>query len=127
MGTALSGSQERRDVSLAYVPSFGYFVQTFNKHNTRDCELQTKPLRIKLRSTVELKPHPANAKLHPDHQLAQIAASIREYGFNDPIAVDEDSVIIEGHGRWQAASGAEAIHEETGLAYSELKTKRLEE
>ena len=50
-----------------------------------------------------LKEYENNAKLHPDEQVAQIAASIEAFGFNDPIAVDENGVIIEGHGRLLAA------------------------
>lgn len=49
-------------------------------------------------------PYEANAKLHPDEQLEQIAASIAEFGFLDPIAVDESNVILEGHGRLAAAT-----------------------
>ena len=43
-----------------------------------------------------------NAKQHPDWQIEQIKNSINEFGFNDPIAIDEDNVIIEGHGRYLA-------------------------
>lgn len=43
-----------------------------------------------------------NAKLHPREQIEQIKQSILDYGFNDPIAVDEKNVIIEGHGRYIA-------------------------
>ena len=50
----------------------------------------------------ELKPYEKNTKLHPDSQVEQICNSIREFGNNDPIAVDEDNVIIEGHGRYLA-------------------------
>jgi len=44
-----------------------------------------------------------NAKLHPDSQIEQIANSIKQFGFNDPIALDEGNIIIEGHGRYLAA------------------------
>ncbi len=50
-----------------------------------------------------LIPYANNAKDHPPEQVAQIAASIREFGFNDPIAVDAENGIIEGHGRLLAA------------------------
>lgn len=43
-----------------------------------------------------------NAKKHPEWQIEQIAKSIQEFGFNDPIAIDEDNMIIEGHGRYLA-------------------------
>ena len=50
-----------------------------------------------------LKPYKHNAKIHTEEQVGQIKKSIREFGFNDPIAVDEENVIIEGHGRLMAA------------------------
>lgn len=46
-----------------------------------------------------LKPYENNAKIHTPAQVAQIAASIQEFGNNDPIAVDENNMVIEGHGR----------------------------
>lgn len=45
-----------------------------------------------------------NAKLHPAWQIEQIKESIKQFGFNDPIAIDSDGVIIEGHGRYIAAT-----------------------
>lgn len=50
-----------------------------------------------------LKTYVNNAKQHPAEQIEQIKESIKDYGFNDPIAVDENDVIIEGHGRLIAA------------------------
>lgn len=50
----------------------------------------------------DIKPYGNNAKLHPKTQIEQIKKSIQEFGNNDPIAVDEENVIIEGHGRYQA-------------------------
>ena len=50
-----------------------------------------------------LKPYKHNAKIHTEEQVGQIKKSIKEFGFNDPIAVDEENVIIEGHGRLLAA------------------------
>lgn len=44
-----------------------------------------------------------NAKEHPQWQIEQIVNSIKEFGFNDPIAVNGNKVIIEGHGRYLAA------------------------
>lgn len=43
-----------------------------------------------------------NAKKHPDKQLKQIANSLKEFGWRQPILVDKDDVIIVGHGRWMA-------------------------
>lgn len=44
-------------------------------------------------------PYQGNAKEHPEEQIEQIADSIRRFGNNDPIAVNAEGVIIEGHGR----------------------------
>jgi ParB-like chromosome segregation protein Spo0J len=61
-------------------------------------ELIVEKLPIK-----DLKPYENNAKEHPAKQIKQIMESIKAFGFNDPIAIDEDNVIIEGHGRLLAA------------------------
>jgi len=51
----------------------------------------------------KLIPYARNARTHTDAQVAQIAASIREFGFNNPVLVDADGGIIAGHGRVMAA------------------------
>lgn len=51
-----------------------------------------------------LKTYENNAKIHTAEQVEQIKKSIKEFGFNDPIAVWKDNVIIEGHGRLIAAT-----------------------
>lgn len=51
----------------------------------------------------ELKPYPNNAKAHPPEQVEQIANSIREFGFRQPLVIDGDGVIVIGHGRLLAA------------------------
>ena len=50
-----------------------------------------------------LIPFARNSRTHSDAQVAQIAASIREFGFTNPILIDGDKGIIAGHGRLQAA------------------------
>jgi len=50
-----------------------------------------------------LIPYALNSRTHSDEQVAQIAASIREFGFTNPVLVDEDSNLIAGHGRLLAA------------------------
>lgn len=47
----------------------------------------------------ELHAYENNAKLHPQEQIDQIVKSMQEFGNNDPIAIDENNQIIEGHGR----------------------------
>src|SRR3990167_2454248 len=55
------------------------------------------------RKVAELKPYPKNAKKHPKKQIEQIAASIKEFGFNQPVVIDKQNIIIVGHGRYEAA------------------------
>ena len=51
----------------------------------------------------KLIPYARNPRTHSDAQIAQIAASIAEFGFNNPILVDTKAGIIAGHGRLLAA------------------------
>jgi len=51
----------------------------------------------------ELIPFAKNSRTHDDAQVAQIAASIKEFGFTNPILIDEQNGIIAGHGRLLAA------------------------
>ncbi|ARP98178.1 site-specific DNA-methyltransferase [Pseudorhodoplanes sinuspersici] len=59
----------------------------------------TDPLQVEFWSIERLLPYAANARTHPDEQVAQIAGSIAEFGFNVPCLVDERGVLIAGHGR----------------------------
>ena len=52
----------------------------------------------------QLKPYDANAKIHTDAQISAIAESIKQFGFQQPIVVDENNEIIIGHGRYLAAT-----------------------
>lgn len=54
-------------------------------------------------STDSLIPYVRNSRTHSDEQVAQIAASIKEFGFLNPIIIDGDNGIIAGHGRVMAA------------------------
>lgn len=58
---------------------------------------------MQTRKIETIKPYAKNAKKHPEKQVAQIAASIKAFGFNQPIVVDKQGVIIVGHGRYEAA------------------------
>jgi DNA modification methylase len=53
--------------------------------------------------TADLVPYVANSRTHSEEQVAQIAASIKEFGFTNPILTDGDNGIIAGHGRLMAA------------------------
>lgn len=64
--------------------------------------------KVKIADLLEYK---NNAKEHPQWQIEQIVESIEKFGFNDPIAIDENNIIIEGHGRLYALQemGAEEV------------------
>jgi DNA modification methylase len=60
-------------------------------------------LEVAYISTTDLIPYANNPRTHSDQQVAQVAASIQEFGFNNPILIDEHNSIIAGHGRLAAA------------------------
>jgi hypothetical protein len=60
-------------------------------------------LQIEMLPVDRLVPYIRNARTHSGDQIAQIAASIAEFGFTNPILIGEDEVIIAGHGRLMAA------------------------
>ena len=60
-------------------------------------------LSIEYKSTGELIPYVNNSRTHSEQQVQQVAASIKEFGFTNPLLIDEDGGIIAGHGRLQAA------------------------
>ena len=70
-------------------------------------EARHTPLAIEYRPAAALIPFAKNARTHSDAQVAQIAASIREFGWTNPILVDGDNGIIAGHGRLLAARSSE--------------------
>ena len=55
------------------------------------------------RKVADLTPYARNSRTHSDEQVAQIAASIKEWGFTTPVLIDADGGIIAGHGRVMAA------------------------
>lgn len=73
-------------------------------------------LQIELVPITEIKPYEHNAKIHTEEQIQQIKKSIVEFGNNDPIAIDGEGVIIEGHGRLMALQE---------LGYTEVEVIRL--
>jgi len=60
--------------------------------------------RIEYLDTGALTPYARNSRTHTDEQVRQIAASISEFGFTNPVLIDGDGGIIAGHGRVMAAS-----------------------
>lgn len=59
-------------------------------------------MKIEVLNIDDLIPYENNAKEHPKEQIEQIKKSIIEFNNNDPIAIDENNIIIEGHGRHEA-------------------------
>lgn len=79
--------------------------------------MKEKPImQIETLLLSEIVPYETNAKKHPKYQIQQIKESIETFGNNDPIAIDENNVIIEGHGRYLALKE---------LAYDQVPVIRL--
>lgn len=74
-------------------------------------------LKVEYVPIESVKPYQGNVKRHPRKQIDQIKESIKQFGFNDPIAIDAKGTIIEGHGRYQAL---------TELGYKEIPVIKLE-
>lgn len=64
---------------------------------------QLPVLKIEMVPRASLVPYARNARTHSEQQVNQIAASIREFGFTNPVLIDEQNGLIAGHGRLQAA------------------------
>ncbi len=60
-------------------------------------------MKIVSKKVAELIPYASNSRTHSDEQVAQIAASIKEFGWTNPILIDGENGIIAGHGRLMAA------------------------
>ena len=56
-------------------------------------------LNIKYKPIKELKPYKKNAKKHNKEQVEQIANSIKEFGFTQPVIIDKNNCVVAGHGR----------------------------
>jgi site-specific DNA-methyltransferase (adenine-specific) len=61
------------------------------------------PIKIETLKTADLIPYARNSRTHCEAQVAQIAGSIREFGFTNPVLIDAENGIIAGHGRVMAA------------------------
>ena len=75
--------------------------------------------------TPKLLPYARNARTHSEEQVAQIAASIAEFGFTNPILAGSDGIIVAGHGRLAAAQklGLEIVPvPATNLRPAEMET-----
>ena len=65
--------------------------------------MRIRDLKVTMETTSTLKPNSRNPRSHSKRQLRQIAASIRAFGWTNPILIDGDGIIIAGHGRLKAA------------------------
>jgi ParB-like chromosome segregation protein Spo0J len=59
-------------------------------------------LTIEYINITEIKPSPKNARKHSEEQINQLIASIGEFGYTNPILIDEENNVIAGHGRLEA-------------------------
>jgi DNA modification methylase len=60
--------------------------------------------KISMLATKDLIPYARNTRTHSEEQVNQIVSSIKEFGFTNPVLVDQDNMIIAGHGRVMAAN-----------------------
>ena len=63
-------------------------------------------MQIVQKNIIDLVGYDRNSRTHSEAQIREIAASIREFGFNNPILVDNDSTIVAGHVAIHAQTGA---------------------
>ena len=81
--------------------------------------------KVERTSIKTITPYARNSRTHSDEQVAQIAASIKEWGFTTPILIDTDGEIIAGHGRLLAAQriGLEEVPTMTAKGWSEAQKR----
>lgn len=81
--------------------------------------------KITRRKVASLIPYARNSRTHSDEQVGQIAASIKEWGFTNPILVDIDGEIIAGHGRLLAAQklNIDEVPTMTAVGWSEAQKR----
>ena len=85
-------------------------------------------MHVEMRDIGTIKPYPHNPR-HNDQAVAAVAASLREFGFRQPLVIDEEGVIVVGDTRFKAALklGLERVpvHIATGLTAAQLKAYRV--
>ncbi len=108
--------------------------QTASKQSTNSgvetaSRLSGEHLAVEQRPVADLIPYARNARTHSDKQVAEIAASIRAFGWTNPILIDGDDGIIAGHGRLLAARklklGTVPVIELSGLSEAEKRAYLL--
>ena len=123
--TVLSTDKLRQNIDKAQCSP--YVRTRMSKSETG--ALPTRQLTVEYRPVDSIKPDPRNARTHPKRQLDQLRASILQFGFTNPVLVDEAGVLIAGHGRLRAAKDIGLpkvpVIELTGLGDVEKKALRL--
>src|SRR5437879_13079120 len=87
-----------------------------NDQNTMTAPTGESRLQVEYWPLDRLIPYARNARTHSSAQVAEIAGSIRAFGFSNPILVGDDADIIASHGRL-AAAGQLQLDESTALHY----------
>lgn len=82
-----------------------------------ETQIVVKPIK-------ELKPYKKNAKKHPKEQVEQIANSIREFGFTQPVLIDKHNCVVAGHGRILGAKAA-GLKEVPTLCLEDLTEEQI--
>jgi len=90
--------------------------------------MSTNTLDVELRPIDAIRPYQANPRVN-DQAVAAVAASLKEFGFRQPIVVDTDGVIVVGHTRWKAAKKLGLtqvpVHVATDLTAEKIKAYRI--
>lgn len=85
-------------------------------------------MHVEMRNIADIKPYPHNPR-HNDHAVEAVAASLRAFGFRQPLVLDEESVLVVGSTRYKAALklGLQEVpvHVASGLSAEQLKAYRL--
>ena len=86
-------------------------------------------MEIQQASTASLIPYERNNRQHSQQQVDRIANSIAEFGFNQPIVVDENNIVLVGHGRLEAAKklglADVPVMRKAGLTETQKKAYRI--
>jgi DNA modification methylase len=84
--------------------SLGLGIADLNSaRSTVMAQATAEGLEITMRPVQALRPRPGNPRIHSRAQVRQIAKSIEEFGFNNPVLIDKECLIVAGHGRVEAA------------------------
>jgi DNA modification methylase len=102
----LSGNQTENLFSPGVRVGWSSFVTIPPGSKTLESSMpanSVNPLKIEYLTVGVLKPYPRNARTHTRKQIHQIKQSISQFGFTNPILVDQENMVMAGHGRLEAA------------------------